>query len=245
MSDLDETIEEFESGILEALRLKYAEAQREIAESLIELSPVTKIDIKEFRNAYQAQSAYPIDRLEKLIHLLMDVKIQLFFILELDIGLYNRLIADQGFTSENINRNPYMVLRKFSLDQNLIIKSRILFERVMNLIYFLETGKDLEVGRSKKSKFFKFSAQSGKWAFWEDYREYIEWFDNSLRLPEVHKGSILKKHFMAKTIVPDEKILTFSNIIMNVFWPSLIGAIQGREFKGKYWFFGMDVSKSV
>jgi len=241
MSDLDKVIDEFEQRLLDALKFKYRGQPDGWIASRIEISPVTKIDIGKFRELYLAQNVYPVERLEKLVYLLMDVKIQLFYLVELDLGLYNYLIADQGFTPNNINKYPYVVLRKLSLDQNLIVKSRILWERVMNFIYFLETGKDLEVkNSSKKSRFFKFATTSDKWAFLEDYKSFIDWFDDSLRTPEVHKGSVLRRHFMTDTNVPDDKIAGLLNIVMNVFWPSLIEILQGEEFRGKFWFPGMD-----
>ena len=46
-----------------------------------------------------------------------------------------------------------------SFDQNLISKSRILWERLMNFIYFLYTGKELETKNSKKVKFFRWARE--------------------------------------------------------------------------------------
>ena len=51
----------------------------------------------------------------------------------------------------------------------------------MNFIYYLKTGKSLEVGRSKKGRFFKFIVGT-KWSYLLDYNNYINWFDEQLNL---------------------------------------------------------------
>ncbi len=179
------------------------------------------------------KGVYPQERVEKLIYQLFDIKIELFYIIELDIGLYNHLIYNVGFDDSNINDFPYITLRRFSLDQTLIVKSRILWERVMNFIYYLERGKDLE-GRSKKTRFFNF-IKNTKWSYLDECKDYIEWFDSRLRTPEVHKGSVLRKYFQIGLTSPDPKILGLINIINNSIWTNLLQIIQGDEPSLRYW----------
>jgi len=238
--DVAEVIEDFEGKILEALEFKYGSYPDEAREWLPELSPVTRIDIAQFYDLYLKQDYYPPDRLPTLAYQLIDIKLQLFFIVELDIGLYNHLIYDAGFARESISDFPYVMLRKLSLDQNLIMKSRILWERIMNLVYFLETGKSLEMkGRSKKTRFFEYIPET-KWAFLGEYRHYIDSFDDKLRTPEAHKGSVIRKWFQADATTPDENISGLTNIVMNVFWSGLLQIIQGNAVRSRFWFTGMD-----
>lgn len=237
--DLRSDIDTFETKLAQALADKYCGGSAAIRDSLVELSPVARIDIALFFELYLEQDAYPPDRLGGLVYQLMDIKIQLFYIVELDIGLYNRLIYDAGFTRETINNSPYMVLRMLSLDQNMIMKSRILWERIMNLVYFLETGDSLEVRRTgKKTRFFEF-IENTRWAFLAEYRDYIDWFDDKLRTPEAHKGSVLRKHFQTDSHTPSQRILALSNIVINVFYPSLLQILQGRDVTTRYWAAGM------
>ncbi len=137
---MDEEIDKFEKDLINALQYKYRRCPEKQKKHLIENSPVIRMKIKEFYKLYLSNDVYPKERIEKLVYLLFDIKIQLFFILELDMGLYNHLLYNVGFGNKD-KRNPYLLLRKLSLDQNIIVKSRILWERVMNFIYFLRDGE--------------------------------------------------------------------------------------------------------
>lgn len=231
--DLEFLINQFEDKLLEALEFKYANDRQEVKTTLIEYSFVKTMNIREFYTLYIEKGFYPRERIETLVYKLFDIKIQMFYILELDLGLYNRLIYDLGFDNNNINNFPYVALKKLSLDQTLIVKSRILWERIMNFIYYLETGEDLE-GKSKKTKFFKF-IKDKKWSYLEDYKDYIEWFDDTLRTPEVHKGSILRKYFQTEIISQDNKILGIIGIASNAIWANLLEIIQGNQPRQRYW----------
>lgn len=236
---MDEIIDEFEKDLINALQYKYRCSPEEQRKPLIENSPVIRMKIKEFYKLYLSNDENPKERIEKLVYLLFDIKIQLFFILELDMGLYNHLLYNVGFGDKDIQRNPYLLLRKLSLDQNIIVKSRILWERVMNFIYFLETGKGLEVKRSKKRRFFEF-IDGGKWSYLLEYQDFINWFDDRLRTPEVHKSSVLRAHFQKSSTPSSDKVHCLANIIMNCVWTNLLDIIQGREPSSRYWDIAME-----
>lgn len=240
MDSLIKKIDEFESELLNALELKYKQFYGENWQRLLEHNPMSRISIREFAESYAEQTSYPHDRIETLVYLLFDFKIELFFILELDMGLYNHLIYNLGYDHSSIVDNPYILLRRLSLDQTVIFKSRILWERTMNFVYFLETGAELEVSgsKSKKAKFFK-SIEDSRWSFLLDYRDYIDWFDDKLRTPEVHKASTLRKSFQHGSYPPSEKINAFTNVIMNVFWGNMLSIVKGNEPPIRYWDVGI------
>ena len=235
---MENVINQFENKLLEALEFKYKSQPQQIKTSLIETSFVKGMNIKKFYELYLEKGVYPQERIEKLIYQLFDIKIEMFYIIELDIGLYNHLIYNIGFDNSNIDEFPYIALRKLSLDQTLIVKSRILWERVMNFIYYLETGKDLD-RKSKKTYFFNF-IKSTKWSYLEVYKNYIEWFDKRLRAPEVHKDSTLRKGFLTGSTPPPEKMLGVTNIVLNSIWTNLLQIIQGGEPTSKYWDISME-----
>ena len=242
---MKDVINKFENKLLEALEFKYKSLPEQIRASLIETSFVKVMDIGKFYDLYLGKSVYPQERIKRLIYQLFDIKVEMFYILELDIGLYNHLIYNIGFDNSNIDEFPYIALRKLSLDQTLIIKSRILWERVMNFIYYLETGEDLDKTirgskkKSKKTHFFDF-IKNTKWSYLEEYKNYIEWFDNKLRTPEVHKGSILRKYFQIGLAAPDRKTLGLINIVNNSIWTNLLEIIQGGEPPSRYWDISME-----
>lgn len=236
---MDEIIDEFEKDLINALQYKYRRCPEKQKKHLIENSPVIRMKIKEFYKLYLSNDVYPKERIEKLVYLLFDIKIQLFFILELDMGLYNHLLHNVGFGNKDIQGNPYLLLRNLSLDQNMIVKSRILWERVMNFIYFLEKGEALEVKSSKKRAFFKLIAD-GKWSYLLKYKDFINWFDDKLRTPEVHTSSVLRKDFLKNSTPSSDKVLGLVNILMNCVWPNLLDIIQGREPSSRYWDIAME-----
>ncbi len=224
---MKDVIDEFEKGLREALQYKYRNEPQIVRESLVRESFVRVWNIDEFYALYLEKGIYPQERVNKLIYQLFDIKIEIFYIMELDVGLYNHLVYGAGFDKNKIDNLPYIILRKLSLDQTLIVKSRILWERVMNFIYYLETGKDLE-GRSKKTRFFRL-IKNTKWSYLERYKDYIEWFDDKLRTPEVHKGSFLRRLFQTGVTRYDQEMLKLLNIVSNAVWKNLLQIIQGRQ----------------
>ena len=103
----------------------------------------------EFIDLY-LKSEYPKDRLSKLIDMFLDVQFHMTLLKECHMGLYNLLVHLPQ--EENPGAKPfhYLHLLQLSLDQGSIYKSRALWEKLMNFIYFLEKGREL---KSKKSKF--------------------------------------------------------------------------------------------
>lgn len=238
MDSLIKKIDEFESELLNALEFKYKQLYGKNWQK--EHNLMSRMSIREFAESYAEQTSYPHDRIQTLVYLLFDFKIELFFILELDIGLYNHLIYNLGYDNSSIVDNPYIHLRRLSLDQTVILKSRILWERTMNFVYFLETGVELEISgrKSKKAKFFKF-IEDNRWSFLLDYKDYVDWFDDKLRTPEVHKFSTLRKSFQDRSYPSSEKVLAFTNLIINVFWENMLSIVKGNEPPIRYWDVGI------
>ncbi len=71
----------------------------------------------------------------------------------------------------------------------LIGKSRILWERLMSLVYYMETGREIpKTGNgSVKSSFFSWIRTTPRWRYLEPYEQFLESFDASYRTPEYHK----------------------------------------------------------
>ncbi len=124
VANLDEAINDFESLVKMAVDAKYGDNLPKVKASILGTSIIIRFDIKKFYELYKAQNHYPQERISKLIHMLFDIKLQLFFINEVDLGLYNQLVFNYESTER---QHPLIQLRKLSLDQNLIVKSRILW----------------------------------------------------------------------------------------------------------------------
>jgi hypothetical protein len=126
-------------------------------------------------------SGCPPDRIPRLVAMLNDMKLQHYF-LRFEVLPSHR---DRGET-------PAGRLHKAAVDQKHIVASRIFFERFMNLLYYLELGKELQ-GRSKKAAFFKMVRASERWLWMENFEALIDRYDAAYRTPEVHSGSFLRR----------------------------------------------------
>jgi len=240
------TIKNFEKKLLSAIESNYGSEQEEVRQHIVEIHPLlNQIDLQKFFDTYITAETYPIDRLPRIISYLMDIKIQMYF-LELDAGLYNRLIH-MPYQGLDYKKNPRLLLCHLSLDQSMIIKSRILWERIMNFVYYLETGRRLEnvvnKNQSKKGVFWKaVNEDFSHWNFLKDYENFIEGFDNQLRTPEVHKNSTLRARFLEDSVPDSAVLLTLQNISMNI-WQNVFSIVKGEEPQSKFWTIGQDAFK--
>lgn len=224
-------VQEFENTLLDALKGKYKDWDSEIARSLIGFSPVTKWNLVDFYHSYIEGATYPEDRLERVMYYLFDIKLQLYFLLEVDLGLYNRLVHDRGYDKAKPAEVPHIHLTRMSLDQGLIGKTRILWERIMNFVYYLEKGQRLENKvsgkKSKRREFFDFIASTNTWKFMEPYGALIQQYDDSFRTPEYHKSSVLRPELFGGTAIDPNKLLEPLNKAINNLWENTMAIIKG------------------
>ncbi len=231
VEELRQSISEFNDKILSAYISKYSN-QPEILDTMISFN---RIDLLEFLETYLSSNYYDEIVVERLVYTLMDIRLQMFFIHEIEIGQYNWRVIDKVDTFEAIRSDEFVYLTKLNIDQNLILKTRILFERIMNFIYLLEKKKLLE-GKSKKGKFRKFIDDDSKWSFLVKTIEKLTAFDDVFRTPEVHKFSSLRRMFLFNE---DDKAEEFCfNLIssfQNSIYPNIILILQGIDPGHKSW----------
>jgi len=221
-----------EGLISDALREKYSNSP-ELLDTLTTHGPLSRWNVVDFLDAYVSGGVYPADRLHRLADMLLDIKLQLYFILEVDLGCYNLLVHDRGYDKSEPLAHPHVYLTRLSLDQTLIGKSRVLWERLMNLIYFLETGEELESKRSRKrskqTAFFEFVSKDPKLRFLEPYRQIIEQYDQSYRTPEYHKSSVLRSELLGGRTVDANDLPKLINAAINNIWENLISIVGGGK----------------
>lgn len=104
-------------------------------------------------------------------------------------------IFDESKLFKENCENDYEMLYNLNKTQNLIIKTRILWEKVMNLIYLVIERKELDNKRSKKKKFKSWCNEKGI-TFLDEIMQKLEAFDNTFRTGEVHEYSKLKKYLV-------------------------------------------------
>lgn len=231
--DLRAEVRRFENIIKRAIQEKYASHPPEFRDNLSKFIPILKFDIEKFLDVYLEKGLYPEDRLEKLIYYAFDLKLQFYFLLEVDMGLYNKLVYPLGYDRKNPHSKPHLLLTRQSLDQSLIFKSRILWERIMNFVYFLENGEHIEnkVSRkkSKRKVFFEFCSSNPKWQFLLDYEGCISQYEELFRSPESHKFSILRSELMGEKTLDSNDLLDLLNIALNVIWQNILKIISGQK----------------
>ncbi len=216
-------LEQFERLIRDALVGKYSSFP-----PLLEMNFLLRVDLLGFWDQYLTSGCFPPERLPHLVDLLMDFKLQLYSLLEVDLGLYNRLYHDPINQGADPDKQPHLLFVKLSLDQSLIGKSRVLWERIMNLVYYLEMGHDLETRHSKKGKFLRFAEVSDRWRFLVPYIELVGEFDDLYRTPEYHKSSKLRAALLTGREIPANQLVEPVNRAMKI-WQNVLSIICGGK----------------
>lgn len=224
----------FESKLDSALTNRFKD-ENEIYQEMVKSSYLGRINISQFVDIY-INSIYNKNNPEineKIIKTLMDIKLQLLFMLPFEISRYNDI--ENGDLSK-ILKNDWSFLEKLSVDQNMINKTRIFWERVMNFVYLLANQKELQSKRSKKAKFKKFVSENKEWDFLNVVISKIEAFDNAFRTPEVHKFSRLRSMFIEGNNMEVERycfnlISTFNNET----YANIIDLLKGRRPSSFSW----------
>ena len=255
-----ELIKKFEEKIKEAFEYKYKELLKEpekIVQTMLKDSPIFKINLLDFLKIYRNSSFYSKENEDKIIKTLMDIKFQVFCILEVETGQYNWRVVDLVGSFEEIPKNDFIFLTKLNIDQNMIYKVRVLWERIMNLVYLIVNKKDLEESsfncpedkqcpyikgtrvyrkKSKKAEFKKFLEKSKEWGFMRRIMKKIDSFDNFFRTAETHKNSTLRRYFLeVKNVKTEEYCFDLLSIFMNETYPNILKMLKDEKPTVKFW----------
>lgn len=168
----------FDSFVEAAIRERFGES----AEHFLSGSPT--FDTAPFVELLLS-SGCPAERIPRLVAMLNDLKLQDYFLLHEVSPQRNHSTPDPG--------SPASRLSEAAIDQTYIVMARIFFERLMNLVYYLELGTELS-GRSKRRAFFRMVRASERWRWMEGFEALIHRYDEAYRTPEVHSGSVLRGH---------------------------------------------------
>jgi len=198
----------------------------------------TKIDIKNFYTIYSESEYYKnntdfekeINR--KIVNSLIDIILLNVIVNEIDrldnIGVNAFKVEDEFSSLYNISKA-----------MNLINKTRILWERVMNFIYLIIERKVLDDSvpkRKSKKAFFKdwFSKKNLK--FLEEYYRFICVFDDKYRTPETHKQSTLRRFFLEEKIIPIIGIsLKMTMSFGTDIYPNIISILRKEKYITLRW----------
>lgn len=211
---LKKRVAEFESLIEQALREKYfgyRNLTSDQAEMIVRDNLLMRFDLAEVLNSFLDNPIWENGRAPKVMDYLLDLKLQLYYLSEVDLGIYNRMYHDPINADRDLADSPRLLLIRLSLDQNLIGKSRVLWERIMNLVYYLETGEDLEGRKSKKKAFFALMGERPRWRWLLPYGEVLTSYDDAYRTPEFHKFSVLRAVLTGSREIEANDLLRLTN----------------------------------
>jgi hypothetical protein len=221
-------VAEFEEIIRAARMAQHKDLPPEIAEHFESTDPVLTWNIPQLMTKYSKGETYPADRLPGVVDRLIDTKLQLHYVTQVWPGTMNLMVYLRGFKPEDPLATPNLELARLGYSQAMIGGARILWERLMRLIYFLETGKDPS-GKSIRRVFFReLSDWTPRWDLLAEFDEEIQSFDNSYRTPEYHKGSILKRELLGGGVVDINDVLGMTTPVTNGVWQVLLGNVSGQ-----------------
>ena len=177
-------------------------------------------------DAYEDGGIYPVDRLLGTVERAVDLQLQFHYI-QYVLGQINHQYYARGGGIEEPAPLVLVRLVREALDQDLIVKSRILWERAMNLVYYIETGRTIEA-RSKKTKFWKFCEEERpQWWWLLAYKPRVDKYDDALRTPEVHKLSTLRRRFLGDGSHIDANFLLDPVNDVGLVWRNVVSIIGG------------------
>lgn len=191
-----------------------------------------RLRVSSVAEAYLNGGVYPPERIDGVVARAVDVKLQLYITGEILPAMVNR------YYYERVNREPEeasmasVKLVALSLHQDMITKSRILWDRIMGWVYFIETGRqDIpRTGRrSAKREFFRMCSVTPCWKWMTAYEPTISDFDNRLRTPEVHKRSTLRALLLRGETLESvtNEVLSLMGHAMNQIWDNVQSIVGG------------------
>jgi hypothetical protein len=191
-------------------------------------------DIESCLNTCIARERYPMDRLPRFADHLLDIKFKLYCLLEVDMPLYGREIERTGVEVNRPNDTPQGFLTRLSADVTLTVKSRAIWESVMNAVYEAENDKALgstkvvdESGvpfRSRTTRFFPWAREHPRWfalaSFEPLVSELEEW-----RTPELHSLSRARAAFTRGEMKDIKPLLRLLNAVLHFVWDHLVTVV--------------------
>lgn len=182
---------------------------------------------------YQAVRRAKKEPADAITHAFFDLRLQFYF-LDLQGGLANRILFGPGCPDP---RSPidattaHHYLLGLDYAQSVVVKNRILWERFMNLVHYLITGKKFDFKGSKKTKFFALCKQHHEWEWLCDYQKQMEEYDDRYRTPEVHSHSFLRALALPARETPKQPnlhdLMVPQNVVRNL-WANLLALLDGK-----------------
>lgn len=184
---------------------------------------------KDFFEPYQASGAYPLDRLPKATYWLMDLKLECYLLQDSLIPIHNGAVfSKEGFSLTNPRTRPSIYMHHLAITQAMIGAVRIMWERLMGLVYYLETGQDAQRKGSVRRAFFReIDNWEHRWRPLKEWESELEWYDGLYRTPEFHNNSTLRAGLFKDALPDPNSIISLLAPVANGFWSLLTANVKG------------------
>lgn len=186
-------------------------------------------------NSVNNNKKYSDEEIDKIFQMAIDINLEYYAIL-LDIKSYPFIELKDA---KNFNKESFLL---YSQWQSIIFKTSVLWERLLNLIYFLIFHETISRKvRNKKKDFFyriKNLDKTNKWKFILGYKPILKIYDRVLTNPEKHGLSILKEYFITEKNIDTNVFLRNLNQATNAVWENICSILKNNiaSYKFKdYW----------
>lgn len=141
-------------------------------------------------------------------------------------GWMNQSVFNSDYDEIKSWLSPRIQSINCSIDHIKIVCSGVAFERLMDLLHIIETGKPVESNKSKFKKFKKWLLnRQNRFVYFATILPAINKFRSSLRTAEIHEWSRLPEKLLqlqSPSFEESNEPLTLLNILMTVWDPLLI-----------------------
>lgn len=169
---------------------------------------------------------------------LLDLKFKLYCLLEVDVPAYAAAIRTWGFQADDVASTPQGFAARLSEEVTLIIKSRAVWESVMNAVYWYATGRQTptvtvtEAGgekfKSKTAMFFRWVIGQPEWASLSTFKPLVDDLEH-LRTPEVHKLSRVRADFTNLVLRPIDRCIELLRSVLRYVFDHIAAVIALRR----------------
>ena len=170
---------------------------------------------------------------------LLDLKFKLYCLLEVDLPAYAAAIRGWGLQPGDVSATPQGFAARLSEEVTLIIKSRAVWESVMNAVCWYATGRQARTVKataasgasfaSKTRAFFPWVATQPQWASLATFKPLVTALDQ-LRTPEVHSFSRVRADFTHQVLRPVGQCVELLQLVLRYVFNHITAVIAlGRS----------------
>ncbi len=169
---------------------------------------------------------------------LLDLKFKLYCLLEVDVPAYAAAIRTWGLAPDDLASTPQGFAARLSEEVTLVVKSRAVWESVMNAVYWYATGRQTPTSaatdewgvtfRSKTAKFFPWVAKEPLWSSLATFEPLVDALDQ-LRTPEVHHLSRVRSDFTRLVLRPIEQCVELLQAVLAYVFDHIVTVIALRR----------------